>query len=364
MKVPLALLLTLLAVSARSQPQYYWIPVAKPAGSMWGGEKLPGSKLLSLAHWKSSLWIATDSGIFSSDEEGKKWTRELSPATPLAKAHLAGNSKHLFAATPVGVFRREEAGTWTALDKGLGLEKPFYILASDSQLFCGMQSSRLYFFNPSDTAWHFVPPLSSGSISLAALRGHTLFTDQDYNFRSEDAGAAWTRFDDGCSIASMASNGDYAIVFESCEAGKKSFRVFGSEGGDSSRQTAEFLPTRTFFRHGLQIDGSTIVAYSGQFHLSRDRGATWDSTSGASPVNYPKDFVGIASLPGKILLGTTDGIWMVHVQTSGARPTRPGAVAPGNRKATYRRMGGKLAVMTEEKSLRAMDGRRVRVQGP
>lgn len=115
------------------------------------GASLAIQQIYRNAAVSSSIYSATDSGVFVSDDQGQAWRQIFSPANGLARRAMSvlADEKMVYVGTADGLyFRRQDGQAWQQLHRDIGQETVFH-LASDGSYIYAATDSGIYRFQES-----------------------------------------------------------------------------------------------------------------------------------------------------------------------------------------------------------------------
>jgi len=138
-------------------------------------------KVFSLLAIGTKLFGATgDSGVYSSDDYGKTWTRSGLHQVAFS---LVSKESFVLAGTSAGVFRTSDSGkTWTVANKGLPDKLVLAFAVFGANIFAGTYGGGVYRSADNGASWTpFNEGLTPGKILSFAISSSNLFAGTDSN---------------------------------------------------------------------------------------------------------------------------------------------------------------------------------------
>ncbi len=298
------------------------------------------AKVRALLVSGTTVFAGTNSGVWSSADNGTTWAQVNSGLTTLDVRALALSGTTLYAGTNGGgVFRTADNGTtWTATNTGLTYGAVYSLAANGTDVYAGTNGGGV--FRLSGTTWTAVNTGLSDNAQVYSLLingtdvfagGQLVVNESRHIYRSSDKGAKWTPT--GVTDTSVSVNPPaqvYALAVSGTNLLAATFEgLYRSTDNGANWRRLDQLPLRVlnilsvpevgaFYASGVTPDGALYGV-----SVSTDNGATWRASSfglpGASAlaVSGTNLFAGAAT--GGVLLSTTQVVTSASVSAADYR---------------------------------------------
>ena len=257
-------------------------------------------KVRALALSGTTLFAGTNSGVWSTTDNGTTWTQVNSGLTTTDVRALVASGTTLYAGTNGGgVFRSSDNGaTWTATNTGLTNLTVLSLAANGTDVYAGTNGSGVFRLN--STTWTAVNTglSETAQVHCVFINGNDVFAggrlvvnDSRHIYRSSDKGAKWnpTGVTNGnvnvsppIQVYSMAVSGTslLAATFEG---------LYRSTDNGTNWQLLGQLPLRVLnilpvpnvgalYASGITLDGALYGV-----SVSTDNGVSWSPSSFGLP---------------------------------------------------------------------------------
>ena len=263
----------------------------------------------------TNLYAGSDSGLYSSTNNGTSWTLVSSGLAGVGMSILGVSDTNLFVETQTGIYRSADNGTsWTVANTGLAgdVSQVDSFVASGSNLFVAIRNSGVYHSTNNGIIWTSMnSSLASSAYTLVAT-GTNLFAGcSEGVYRFSDNSTSWT----------AANNGLTSHVLTIDAVAVKGTNLFaGTRGGGIYRSTdngTSWVPTSTGLagNTGSAVNASSInnllasgtdlfAATDNGIYRSTDDGTSWIAeNTGLAEMLYKLTLLSSAariSLPGPL----------------------------------------------------------------
>ncbi len=272
-----------------------------PLPGEWSPTKLAAEhKVRALVVVGTTLFAGTNSGMWSTTDNGTTWTQINSGLTTTDVRALAVSGTTLYAGTNGGgVFRSSDNGaTWTATNTGLTRLSVLSLAANASDVYAGTNGGGV--FRLSGTTWTAVNTGLSENAQVFSLLingndvlagGQLVVNDSRHIYRSSDKGAKWNPT--GVANGSVSVNPPaqiYAMIVSGTTIFAATFDgLYRSTDTGTTWQLLPQLPLRVLnlllvpdvsaiYASGITPDGALYGVV-----VSTDNGATWRASSFGLP---------------------------------------------------------------------------------
>ncbi len=266
----------------------------------------------------SNLFVACDSGLYRSTDQGISWVPANSGLGGAAVDAFASDGTNIFAGTDSGVFLSANNGTsWAPVNtlsdtNGLASYTIRVLVVSGNYLFAGTNSG-LFRSSDNGTTWTTIENgLTEGNIYALVAIGSDLFVGNLGGgvFHSTDNGDSWTPANTGLTssyihvLTEIGSDPSSAILF----AGTIDKGVFlSTNNGVSWNPASTGLPANTYVQD-LLVNGTNLFVstFDSAVYRSTDNGTNWQHvSSGITDTNVYT----LAVCDTTLFAGTIHGVW-------------------------------------------------------
>ena len=291
----LALICLLLSIPSATYAQQTPLP------GQWLSTTLSGeAKVRALLVNGTTLYAGTNSGVWTTVDNGTTWAQANSGLTTLDVRALVLNGTTLYAGTNGGgVFRSADNGaTWIATNTGLTYGAVYSLAANGTDVYAGTNGGGV--FRLSGITWTAVNTGLSDNAQVYSLLingndvfagGQLVVNDSRHIYRSSDKGAKWTPT--GVTDTSVSVNPP-ALVYSLAVSGTTLMAgtfdgLYRSTDNGTNWLLLDKLPLRVlnilsvpavgaFYASGVTPDGALYGV-----SVSTDNGATWRASSFGLP---------------------------------------------------------------------------------
>jgi photosystem II stability/assembly factor-like uncharacterized protein len=226
---------------------------------------LPSRQSVSVVDSETGTWVATGRAVYVLD--GGSFRLATTGMGGLAGAVFSdARTGFMYAAYDVGLYRFRAASPWELVLPGI-VQRVRFHPSSTGTMFAGFADS-VFVSTDSGASWSAMP--GAPGVPFVAPDGQTWYADNAGLWRSDDAGASWSRLWQWTvgspRVSAMAFEGG-AIVFGSvADIGKVRNGVFRSDdGGATFTLTGISAPTGQLLRLGSSLLVPSEVSRSDDF---------------------------------------------------------------------------------------------------
>jgi hypothetical protein len=288
-------------------------------GATWisSDEGIVADSIHALLTFGPTIFAATSSGIFLSNDSGAIWSKaEDFGLADTDVQQIAFLDSNIFATSSQGLFRSTSDGEkWTQISPPGRLSEVWCLFISGGNIFAGSGGTRgdgVFLSTDNGTNWM---PRNYGLTNLQvmaieAIEGYLLAGTGDGVFRSVDSGLSWTHVDSGLRHANISS---FAVLDTILFAGTSDGVYKSSDVGfnwviDSQGMNDDYWLGLEV--NALAVSDRNLFAMTfGGLYTSTDEGATWSDTweSSNSTTIVASDSIVVAGNLGGDLLSTNSG---------------------------------------------------------
>jgi formylglycine-generating enzyme required for sulfatase activity len=281
--------------------------ISTQSNAQWVKTSLDSIDVRALAVSGNNLFVATDSGLFITTNNGDMWTLVKTGLTPNRTVNcFAKSSLHLFAGTDSGIFVSSNNGiNWVSANTGF-TDNISALAVSGMNLFAGTDSTICVSTN-NGANWTKTKLGKMVFVRSIFISGDSIFTGTERGgiFFSSDNGSSWTATND--SLTFISGDGDKLV---------SSVRAFTTSGKYRFAGTGDFwsyflIPEGKVFRatnngtvwtflaslpyvtslvsSGLNIFAGTL---GNGIYLSTNNGETWTAVNLGLTINNSNLFFG------------------------------------------------------------------------
>jgi photosystem II stability/assembly factor-like uncharacterized protein len=194
------------------------ILISKDEAASWIRVNTSYEKITSITIKDDNIWIATNNGVFVSQDEGKTWEAKNNGLTDLSITAIEQNNGKIFIATKGNFYVSEDNGeNWIEKNSGLpsDLVTNFIKINSANDIYLGT-SLGVYYSSDNGNNWNYIGPIKN-SITCLEIQTNKLYVgirtgyEDGGLYQTSDNGNNWTKLSGG-KVLSLLFNKDRIFV--------------------------------------------------------------------------------------------------------------------------------------------------------